>query len=1038
MKQIEKNISPLIDSLFPSFYQEEGENFVAFIRAYYEWLEQNFQVLTLEDDTGFVKGSRITQENVTGTIYSVIDQDILVKVDSNETFKCFNVCSELIPVTTTTNGEFYSTYILRGGSARRLGSIFLSRNLLDYRDIDETIDLFVVFFKEKYLKNIEFDTATNKRLLVKNALDLYRAKGTERAIDLFFRLIYAARPEVEYPADVLFQPSGAEWVKPTYIEISPNTVDRAITLVGKEITGVTSGAKAFVEKYVKLRVNNGYSHVLFVSNVKGNFVTRELLIDDQLYSDSPVIYGSLSELIIRSSSSGFEIGDIFPVTTSTGISGLARVTEIRNATGQIEFELEEEGYGFSRNSSPSGITSKTLVSNNIVTVSNVVSGNVIATMTVRNAGSGYSNGTVFDIASAYGQPAQGIVITNSSGEIEALEIARRGSGFDTNFSTLVGIPGGTLGAVDYTTRHPESYYDIFDVVQQSDGSTVNAEGQLIGIPQTATLTVSNPAGAFSVGSTIRQVDNNIGEVASGVITGLNLTIGGGTIEIDQLKGRFRSGQTLSVVGSNASATFNSISFQLPVFVTSGQFQSNSDLIIASQVAGFFANTENVSTGTGASFNIFELNSDRETVYVNTDELSNTDILALPLDANEFNLPQSPSSNVDSIVFGTLQYQPLEIGEIKTISGLNPGSNYTQDPTVFIYQPYVGNFDYRNLSIKIDNSNTSFLTNEIVLQQYNESVFRITVDTTAGLRINEGIALQDGGESVAFGTVKSISNSTVFTMNDIEGSIQTGYTVVSTSNLAFSATVSSFRSLLENITVKGRLISQNNNEIFVKRMNFNNDFRTGVQLRGDNSGARGNVTSIDEITSSLAMGNNADVTAEAITADGEILSTQIIDSGFGYLNNQEGVTFLEDGKRASYTILVGGLGTGSGSYRSLKGFLSDLSKLHDGDFYQEYSYNIVSKISFERYAEMFKKTLHTSGTKFFGSVLLSSIINDTQVDVVANTYIEVSDTSPFTIFAPELDAAPAPWPIEDANVDGNVRLIDEPVADRANVHIEIRN
>ena len=45
MKDIEKNISTLIQSQFPSFYNEEGELFIAFVKAYYEWLEENGNTL---------------------------------------------------------------------------------------------------------------------------------------------------------------------------------------------------------------------------------------------------------------------------------------------------------------------------------------------------------------------------------------------------------------------------------------------------------------------------------------------------------------------------------------------------------------------------------------------------------------------------------------------------------------------------------------------------------------------------------------------------------------------------------------------------------------------------------------------------------------------------------------------------------------------------------------------------------------------------------------------------------------------------------
>lgn len=329
MRDIETKISPLISGLFPSFYQEEGPNFIAFVKAYYEWLEQNFQLLDLESVQNFNVGDTITQDNVTGTIYAVLNNSVLVLVNGLETFKCFNVCSEVIPVTSSSGGD---TFILRGGTTRRLGSLFLARNLLNIRDIDNTIDLFVVRFKEKYLKNIEFDTQTNKRLLVKNSLDLYRAKGTSRAIDLFFRLIYGIKPDVYYPGDDLFKLSEGDWFKPQYIEIDSSSVDRAIALVGKQIIGINSGATAFVERYVKKKIKTNIVHVLFVSNIKGTFVTGERLKFDQVYADSPKIIGSLTSATVRrgSGSESFAIGDLVDIESRLGDNAVGRVTAVVN------------------------------------------------------------------------------------------------------------------------------------------------------------------------------------------------------------------------------------------------------------------------------------------------------------------------------------------------------------------------------------------------------------------------------------------------------------------------------------------------------------------------------------------------------------------------------------------------------------------------------------------------------------------------------------------------------------------------------------
>jgi len=144
MKKIEAIISPFIENQFPSFYKEEGPQFIAFAKAYFEWME--------------------TANNV----------------------------------------------------------LYQARKLPDYRDIDTTVDEFIVQFKEKYLKNIQFDTATNKELLIKNSLDLYRSKGTERSIDLFFKLVYGTSAEVRYPADNILRVSDGVWERPEYLEITHN------------------------------------------------------------------------------------------------------------------------------------------------------------------------------------------------------------------------------------------------------------------------------------------------------------------------------------------------------------------------------------------------------------------------------------------------------------------------------------------------------------------------------------------------------------------------------------------------------------------------------------------------------------------------------------------------------------------------------------------------------------------------------------------------------------------------------------------------
>ena len=81
MRDIEAKISPFVQNMFPQFYKEDGENFITFVQAYFEWLEQNHQELTLESNTGFVVGDTVTQSNTTGTIISLEADRALVKVN---------------------------------------------------------------------------------------------------------------------------------------------------------------------------------------------------------------------------------------------------------------------------------------------------------------------------------------------------------------------------------------------------------------------------------------------------------------------------------------------------------------------------------------------------------------------------------------------------------------------------------------------------------------------------------------------------------------------------------------------------------------------------------------------------------------------------------------------------------------------------------------------------------------------------------------------------------------------------------------------
>lgn len=249
-------------------------------------------------------------------------------------------------------------------------TIDTARNQIEYRDIDKTTGQFLEEFKKTYLKDLPGLIKSDDRLTIKNIFDFYKSKGSQRSIQLLFRILFNDSATVYYPSEDVIRPSDASYRRPRYIECYAPDIDLLKSLEGIEITGATSGAKAFVESISTKLLNNVRTNVLRLSNLRGNFLRGEVLSksSDGIQDNMPVVTGSLSDINITLGGSNNAIGDIFNVTGAQGKQGLARVTGIADATGLVSFDLANGGFGFSTNTN---FTTIDINDQNIV-VSNVV------------------------------------------------------------------------------------------------------------------------------------------------------------------------------------------------------------------------------------------------------------------------------------------------------------------------------------------------------------------------------------------------------------------------------------------------------------------------------------------------------------------------------------------------------------------------------------------------------------------------------------------------------------------------------------------
>lgn len=252
-----------------------------------------------------------------------------------------------------------------------------SRSLLEYGDIDETLDDFVTYFMKKYAINIPNKITGDKRYFEKHILDLYRSKGSIEGLKLLFRFLYNEEIDVYIPAYDILKPSDGSWIVKRYVEISEK--DKNKFYDGELITGASSGATAFVESYERRLYNDRPVHVLFLSNITGNFENDELITSASVSAlEGATILGSVSFVRPTVSATNNNTGDLFVANNGSGEGLSVTVNTVADQRGSLNFTLQPGNYGYGNDS----IVTITTGANTTGTGANVVIGEIANTVNV--------------------------------------------------------------------------------------------------------------------------------------------------------------------------------------------------------------------------------------------------------------------------------------------------------------------------------------------------------------------------------------------------------------------------------------------------------------------------------------------------------------------------------------------------------------------------------------------------------------------------------------------------------------------------------
>ena len=152
------------------------------------------------------------------------------------------------------------------------GVTYASKNLLNYMDVDSTLDGFVSFFLKDFLPYIPEDALTDKRKLLKIAKDFYQAKGTEKSYQFLFRALYNSDAEIFETGDAILRASDGKWIISKSVRI--NALDPEWLIINNlRLFGETSKSYATVDYSAVV----GNKTEIFISNIQRLFQSGEFV-----------------------------------------------------------------------------------------------------------------------------------------------------------------------------------------------------------------------------------------------------------------------------------------------------------------------------------------------------------------------------------------------------------------------------------------------------------------------------------------------------------------------------------------------------------------------------------------------------------------------------------------------------------------------------------------------------------------------------------------------------------------------------------------
>ena len=233
-------------------------------------------------------------------------------------------------------------------------TIYHAMQIGDYRDIDETPDEFIRYFKDELLPHFPENPSLDIKKILKSAREYYNKKGSEESLKWLFKALYDTDLEVNYPKEQILIASDGKWKKPRAFRITVGESNKNVDvnlLERKLVVGSISGATCIIESANRtIDETNGREIIeIYISNITKYFNNGEdILINyvdangiDRVFRER--IIGTLSNVRVDSNIRTdptqrrrgllYNVGD--PVVITGGLGTSAEANDAAAIVGNV-------------------------------------------------------------------------------------------------------------------------------------------------------------------------------------------------------------------------------------------------------------------------------------------------------------------------------------------------------------------------------------------------------------------------------------------------------------------------------------------------------------------------------------------------------------------------------------------------------------------------------------------------------------------------------------------------------------------------------